>query len=84
MDIHFASFEGTCHLIIHGIFKHKPIHEYKHARESVQKLSNKHDLSEIKSKTENKPDYVFVRKPISVEVKAGCDLKTRMPAKNDG
>ena len=83
MDILFVSFEGTCHLIIHGIFKHKPKHEYKHARESVQKLSNKYDLSEIKSKTKNKPDYVFVRTHISVVVKAGCNLKTRMPARND-
>ena len=44
MDIYFASFEGMCHLIIHEIFKHKPIHEYKHARESVKKISDRHDL----------------------------------------
>ena len=55
-------------------------------KKMLKNIYNKLDLSEIKSKTENNPDYVFERTHISISnmgVKAGCSLKTYMPAKND-
>ena len=52
----------------------------------LKNISNtlcKHNLSEIACKTENRPDDIYVRTHISKVVKVGCNLKTRMPARND-
>ena len=81
MDIHFSSFKKA--RAIWSFMEFFNINQYMNTnmREKMLKISNKHNLSEIASKTENRSDNIYVRTHISSSV-SWCSLKTPVLAKN--